>query len=218
MSVPGAKNGARLFVLRRLVRLRAVRGRHRSVLGALAGARVPEPGAGAPARRARSPRSAPMRPASAGSIEYALVDRTGAHDLGRLRALQDWFLKYELKTRAERRRSRDGRRHGAAVPGRARSRPPARVRHCRSARVVEAIRTRTSETGGSVLELGEAEYMVRASGYLKSLDDFRKIPLTDERERARRCMLKDVAHDPGRARRCAAASPNSTARARSSAA
>src|ERR1700675_2109174 len=45
-------------------------------------------------------------------------------------------------------------------------------------KVIEAVRYANQESGGSVLELGEAEYMVRVSGYLKTLDDFRKIPLT----------------------------------------
>ncbi|MGR9856891.1 efflux RND transporter permease subunit, partial [Escherichia coli] len=44
-------------------------------------------------------------------------------------------------------------------------------------KVIDAVKRANQESGGSVLELGEAEYMVRASGYLKSLDDFRKIPL-----------------------------------------
>src|SRR5207244_7152512 len=44
-------------------------------------------------------------------------------------------------------------------------------------KVVSAIRNANQETGGSVLELAEAEYMVRASGYLKTLEDFRSIPL-----------------------------------------
>ena len=63
----GREDGARLFVLRRLVRLRAVRGRHRPVLGALARARVPEPGAVAPAGAGQGRRSGRTRPASAGS-------------------------------------------------------------------------------------------------------------------------------------------------------
>src|SRR5438445_3717842 len=45
-------------------------------------------------------------------------------------------------------------------------------------KVIEAVQKANQETGGSVLELGEAEYMVRASGYLRTLDDFRNIPLT----------------------------------------
>ena len=68
---------ARLFVLRRLVRLRAVRGRHRPVLGALARARVPEPGAEPPAAQACSRRSGPDATGVGWIYEYALVDRSG---------------------------------------------------------------------------------------------------------------------------------------------
>jgi Cu(I)/Ag(I) efflux system membrane protein CusA/SilA len=108
--------------------------------------------------------------------EYALVDRTGRHDLSQLRGLQDWFLRYELKTLP-------GVAEVASIGGMVRQYQvvldPIRlaaygVTH---AQTVEAIRRANQEAGGSVLEMGEAEYMVRASGYLKSLDDFRAIPL-----------------------------------------
>ncbi|MEO5694707.1 MAG: CusA/CzcA family heavy metal efflux RND transporter, partial [Usitatibacter sp.] len=109
--------------------------------------------------------------------EYALVDRSGRMDLSQLRALQDWFLKYELKAVAN-------VSEVASVGGMVRQYQvvldPARLRayNIPHGKVVEAIQRANQETGGSVLELGEAEYMVRASGYLKTLDDFRKIPLT----------------------------------------
>jgi Cu(I)/Ag(I) efflux system membrane protein CusA/SilA len=109
--------------------------------------------------------------------EYALVDRTGRHDLGQLRAIQDWFLKYELKTVAN-------VAEVASVGGMVKQYQvvldPDRLRayNVTHKRVVEAIRGANQETGGSVLELGEAEYMVRSSGYLKSLEDFLSIPLT----------------------------------------
>ena len=83
--------------------------------------------------------------------------------------------------------------------------------------VIDAIRNANQEAGGSVLELGEAEYMVRASGYLATLDDFRKIPLSATDAGVSGAPGRRGAR-PGRARRCAAASPNSTARARSPAA
>jgi Cu(I)/Ag(I) efflux system membrane protein CusA/SilA len=109
--------------------------------------------------------------------EYALVDRTGKMDLSQLRALQDWFLKYELKTVPN-------VSEVASVGGMVRQYQivldPDRLRaySIPHAKVIAAVQKANQETGGSVLELGEAEYMVRASGYLKSLDDFRKIPLT----------------------------------------
>ena len=109
--------------------------------------------------------------------EYALVDRSGKHDLSQLRALQDWFLKYELK-------AVPNVSEVASVGGMVRQYQvvldPARLRAygIPHMKVIEAIRRANQETGGSVVELAEAEYMVRASGYLQSLEDFRKIPLT----------------------------------------
>jgi len=108
--------------------------------------------------------------------EYALVDRSGRHDLSRLRALQDWFLKYELK-------ALPNVAEVASIGGYVRQYQvvlmPDRLRAygITHREVIEAIRSANQETGGSVLELGEAEYMVRATGYLKNLDDFRGIPL-----------------------------------------
>ena len=108
--------------------------------------------------------------------EYALVDRTGRLDLSQLRSLQDWFLKYELKTVPN-------VSEVASIGGMVRQYQivldPDRMRafNITQARVIEAVQKANQEAGGSVLELGEAEYMVRASGYLKSLDDFRAIPL-----------------------------------------
>ncbi len=109
--------------------------------------------------------------------EYALVDRSGRLDLSQLRALQDWFLKYELK-------AVPNVSEVASVGGMVRQYQilldPDRMRAfgIPQMKVIEAVQRANQETGGSVLELGEAEYMVRASGYLQSLDDFRKIPLT----------------------------------------
>jgi Cu(I)/Ag(I) efflux system membrane protein CusA/SilA len=108
--------------------------------------------------------------------EYALVDRSGAMDLGQLRALQDWFLKYELKTVSN---VSEVASIGGMVKQYQIVLDPDRLRsyHITHGEVMEAVQKANQETGGSVLELGEAEYMVRASGYLKSLDDFRQIPL-----------------------------------------
>ena len=108
--------------------------------------------------------------------QYSLVDRTGKMDLSQLRALQDWFLKYELKSVVN-------VAEVASVGGMVRQYQivldPDKMRayNIPHGKVIEAVRRANQEIGGSVLELGEAEYMVRASGYLKSLDDFRKIPL-----------------------------------------
>ena len=108
--------------------------------------------------------------------EYALVDRTGQHDLAQLRTLQDWFLKYELKTVPN---VAEVASIGGMVKQYQVVLDPDKLRayNLPQGKVVDAIQKANQETGGSVLELGEAEYMVRASGYLKSLEDFQKIPL-----------------------------------------
>jgi copper/silver efflux system protein len=108
--------------------------------------------------------------------QYALVDRSGRQDASQLRALQDWFLKYELKTVPD-------VAEVASIGGMVRQYqivldPDRLAAHGIShVTVVDAIGRANQEAGGSVLELGEAEYMVRASGYLRSLDDFRQVPL-----------------------------------------
>src|SRR5688500_11027001 len=124
--------------------------------------------------------------------QYALVDRSGRHDLGELRALQDWFLRYELKSIPD-------VAEVASVGGMVRQYQivlfPERLRAygIPHGRVIQAVQNANRETGGSVLELGEAEYMVRASGYLKTLEDFAAIPLMTT-EAGTPVMLKDVAH------------------------
>jgi len=108
--------------------------------------------------------------------EYALVDRTGKHDLAQLRSIQDWFLKYELRTVP-------GVSEVAAVGGMVKQYQvivdPARLRAYRLtlADIRRAIENANQETGGSVVELAEAEYMVRARGYIQSLDDLRAVSL-----------------------------------------
>ncbi len=108
--------------------------------------------------------------------EYALVDRTGRHDLAQLRSLQDWFLRYELKTVP-------GVAEVAAIGGMVRQYQvvldPIKLAAygIMHQQAVEAVQRANSEAGGSVLELAEAEYMVRANGYLTDLDDFRAIPI-----------------------------------------
>jgi len=109
--------------------------------------------------------------------EYALVDRTGRHDLGQLRALQDWFLRYDLKTVPD-------VAEVASVGGMVQAwqitpEPQAlAARGITIAQLVEAIRDANGATGGSVIEQGEAEVMVRSEGYLRTREDFERIPLT----------------------------------------
>lgn len=108
--------------------------------------------------------------------QYALVDRSGTHDLAQLRSLQDWFLKFELITLPN-------VAEVATIGGMVRQYQvlldPLKMASLgvTQAQVTEAIGRANQETGGAVLELAETEYMVRASGYLQTLDDFRQIPL-----------------------------------------
>ena len=111
--------------------------------------------------------------------QYALVDRSGRMDLAQLRALQDWFLKYEL-------RSVPNVAEVATVGGMVKTWQivvdPDKLRGYKLplAAVVEAVKKSNSEAGGSAIEMGEAEYMVRATGYLKTADDFRAIAVGGE--------------------------------------
>ncbi|MDR5794235.1 efflux RND transporter permease subunit [Caballeronia sp. LZ008] len=108
--------------------------------------------------------------------EYALVDRTGKHDLGQLRALNDWFLKFELKSVPD-------VSEVASIGGMVRQYQvvldPDKLRAygITQAMVADALGKANQESGGSVIELAESEYMVRSSGYLRSLDDFRNVVL-----------------------------------------
>ncbi|KRW65455.1 cation transporter [Pseudomonas sp. TTU2014-105ASC] len=108
--------------------------------------------------------------------QYALVDRSGTHDLAQLRSLQDWFLKYELITLPN---VAEVATIGGMVKQYQVVLDPLKMASLAvtQAQVIEAIGMANQETGGAVLELAETEYMVRASGYLQTLGDFRQIPL-----------------------------------------
>ncbi|WP_406611218.1 efflux RND transporter permease subunit [Agarivorans sp. JK6] len=109
-------------------------------------------------------------------FSYALVDRTGQHDLSQLRSIQDWFLKYELQTVA-------GVSEVATVGGMVKqyqiSIDPDRLRAYQLSlpQLKNAISQGNQETGASVIEMGEAEYMVRSSGYISSVEDLQQLPL-----------------------------------------
>lgn len=108
--------------------------------------------------------------------EYALVDRTGQHDLSQLRSIQDWFLKYELQTVS-------GVSEVATIGGMVKQYQvvidPDKLRAygIPLEQVRRAIQNANLEVGGSVIEMAEAEYMVRSGGYIKSLEDIETIPL-----------------------------------------
>ena len=108
--------------------------------------------------------------------QYSLVDRSGKHDLAQLRALQDWFLKFELKTLPN---VAEVATVGGMVKQYQVQLDPLKMAALgiTQAEVTEAIGKANQETGGAVLTMAESEFMVRASGYLKTLEDFRAIPL-----------------------------------------
>ncbi len=108
--------------------------------------------------------------------EYALVDRSGTHDLAELRSLQDWFLKFELQTVA-------GVSEVATVGGMVRQYQilanPDRLRayNIGLPQLIKAIQDANQEVGGSVIEMAEAEYMVRTQSYLNNVGDIETIPV-----------------------------------------
>lgn len=109
-------------------------------------------------------------------FEYALVDKTGQHDLAQLRSLQDWFLKYELKTLPN-------ISEVASIGGMVREyqvqiNPEKLVQYgITLQQVKDALAASNQEMGGASIERAETEYMVRATGYLQSLEDFNHIVL-----------------------------------------
>lgn len=123
---------------------------------------------------------------------YALVDRTGQHDLSQLRSLQDWFLKYELQTVP-------GVSEVASVGGMVKQYQiqvdPEKLRAfgIPLSHIQTAIRQGNQEAGASVVEMAEAEYMVLADGYLSSIADINNIPL-GLNQHGTPILLKDVAH------------------------
>lgn len=107
---------------------------------------------------------------------YALIDRTGKHDISELRSLQDWFLKYELQTVP-------GVSEVAAVGGMVKQYQvnvnPEKIRAfgIPLPHIQTAIKRGNQEVGASVVEMAEAEYMVRATGYIQSQTDLAQVPL-----------------------------------------
>ncbi|MEY1275193.1 efflux RND transporter permease subunit [Providencia rettgeri] len=124
-------------------------------------------------------------------FEYALVDKTGKHNLAELRSLQDWFLKYELK-------ALPNVSEVATVGGVVKSYQilvdPLKLSQFSVTlpEIKQAVEMANQEAGGSSIEIAEAEYMVRASGYLQSIDDFNKIYLKTS-ENGVPIYLQDVA-------------------------
>lgn len=124
-------------------------------------------------------------------FEYALVDRTGKNDLSQLRALNDWFLKFELKTVQD-------VAEVASIGGMVRQYQivldpdKLRIFGISHSKVLEAVQGANEESGGSVIEMAETEYMVRSHGYLRTLEDFRNIVLNSS-DTGTPVLLRDVA-------------------------
>lgn len=124
-------------------------------------------------------------------FEYALVDKTGKHNLAELRSLQDWFLKYELKTLPN---VSEVATVGGVVKSYQILVDPLKLSQFSVTlpEIKQAVEMANQEAGGSSIEIAEAEYMVRASGYLQSIDDFNKIYLKTP-ENGVPIYLQDVA-------------------------
>jgi Cu(I)/Ag(I) efflux system membrane protein CusA/SilA len=124
--------------------------------------------------------------------EYALVDKTGKHDLAQLRSLQDWYLRYPLQTVA-------GVSEVASVGGYVKQYqvevdPNAlQAYEIPLSKVIEAIKRSNNDVGGRLFEMGETEYMVRGLGYIKSIDDIKTIPVGVDAN-GTPIRLQDVAH------------------------
>ncbi|MDO6446273.1 efflux RND transporter permease subunit [Colwellia sp. 1_MG-2023] len=122
---------------------------------------------------------------------YALVDKTGQHDISQLRSIQDWFLKYELQTVA-------GVSEVAAIGGMVKQYQvvvhPDKLRayNIPLSLIQTAIKQGNQEVGASVVEMAEAEYMVTASGYIKNIADLSSIPL-GLNHKGTPLLLQDVA-------------------------
>ncbi|TCI01775.1 efflux RND transporter permease subunit [Corallincola luteus] len=124
--------------------------------------------------------------------QYALVDRSGSHDLAQLRSLQDWYLKLELQSVA-------GVSEVATIGGMERAYQIVVDPHKLALYQLDlqsvnaALQSANASVGGSVLEMAEAEYMVRSDGYRQTLDDFAEIPLGILSDTGSPVLMKDVA-------------------------
>ena len=143
--------------------------------------------------RGAQPRLGPDATGVGWIYQYALIDRSGKHDLSELRSLQDWFLKYELQ-------AVPGVSEVATVGGMVKQYQvvidPDRLRgyYLTLANVKRAIEESNEETGGSALEMAEAEYMVRLKGYVKGTKDIgiTSVPTIRRRLSISSVLLDDI--------------------------
>ncbi|MBC8287410.1 MAG: efflux RND transporter permease subunit [Nitrospinae bacterium] len=109
-------------------------------------------------------------------FEYALVDKTGNHDLSELRSIQDWYLRYELQTVP-------GVSEVASIGGFVKQYQVEVDPNKLAAydlplhKIVAAIKRSNNDVGGRLLEMSETEFMVRGLGYIQNLEDIKSIPL-----------------------------------------
>ncbi|MDD5410366.1 MAG: CusA/CzcA family heavy metal efflux RND transporter [Methylobacter sp.] len=124
--------------------------------------------------------------------EYALVDKTGKHDLAQLRSIQDWYLRYPLQTVP-------GVSEVASVGGYVKQYQVEvdpnvlQAYQIPLSTVITAIKRSNNDVGGRLLEMGETEYMVRGLGYIKSIADIKTIPVGVDAN-GTPIRLQDVAH------------------------
>ncbi|PIX53450.1 MAG: CusA/CzcA family heavy metal efflux RND transporter [Zetaproteobacteria bacterium CG_4_9_14_3_um_filter_54_145] len=124
--------------------------------------------------------------------EYALVDKSGRHDLAELRSIQDWYMRYALQTV-------NGVSEVASIGGFVKQYqvevdPNALAAFgIPLAKVIHAIKRSNNDVGGSLIEMGETEYMVRGKGYLKGIPDLESIPVGVDAH-GTPILLRDVAH------------------------
>ncbi len=124
--------------------------------------------------------------------EYALIDKTGQHDLAQLRSLQDWYLRYPLQTV-------DGVAEVASIGGFVKQYqvevdPNALIHYnIPLSQIKRAIQRSNLDVGGKLIEMAETEYMVRGLGYIQSLDDLKSIAISVS-ESGTPIRLEDVAN------------------------
>ena len=124
-------------------------------------------------------------------FQYALVDRENLYDQDQLRTVQDYYLKYELQ-------SLPGVAEVATIGGMARQFQievdPNRLAAygITTEQIAQAVRDNNSASGGALIEMGRAEFMVRSKNYLKSIADIENIPVASDKNGVP-LLLRDVA-------------------------